>query len=294
MLEILDLIGSTPVVQILRLTTNPNVKIFAKLEGQNIGGSVKDRIAKQMIEQAEKKGELTKEKTILESTSGNTGIALAMIAAIKGYEITLTMPASMSEERKKILKAYGATLIQTPPENGTGGAIEEARRLVAENPDTYWMPNQHNTLENPAAHHATTAQEILSQVPKITHFVGGMGTFGTLRGVSTNFKEKNLDIKIIGVEPVLGERIDGLRSMQEPNPPGIFDESYLDKKLLAMRSDAVEMARKIAKTNGLLVGVSSGAALWGAAILAEELQSGIIVTILPDRGEKYLSTDLFE
>ncbi|OGJ46995.1 hypothetical protein A2344_03240 [Candidatus Peregrinibacteria bacterium RIFOXYB12_FULL_41_12] len=294
MTNILSLIGNTPIVEIKGITENPNVKIYAKLEGQNIGGSVKDRIALRMIEEAEKSGDLTHEKTILESTSGNTGIALAMIAAVKGYKIALTMPASMSEERKKILRTYGAELILTPAEKGTGGAIEEARTMLAANPEKYWLSNQHNTLENPMAHITTTAEEILKQMPTVTHFVAGMGTFGTLRGVSTVLRKHNPAIKIIGIEPVLGQRVDGLRNMNEPSPPSIFDMSFIDEKLNIMRADAVAMAREVAKTNGLLVGVSSGASLWGAREVAKKLDKGIIVIISPDRGEKYLSTDLFE
>ncbi|MCK5461227.1 cysteine synthase family protein [Candidatus Gracilibacteria bacterium] len=291
--NVLSLIGKTPMIEISGFSKNPKIKIYAKLEGQSIGGSVKDRIALQMIEQAEKSGILTKDKIILEATSGNTGISLAMIAAVKGYKIKLTMSSGMSEERKKILRAYGAELIETSAENGTSGAIEKARELLSQSPEKYWSSNQHNTLENPMAH-ISTAKEIEEQVPDITHFVGGIGTFGTLRGMSTVFREKNKKIQIVGIEPMLGEKVDGLRNMQEPNPPGIFDPSFMDQRLMVTRNQAVEMARKIAKTNGFLVGVSSGAVLWGAVEISKNLEEGRIVILFPDRGEKYLSTDLFE
>ena len=291
--SVLDLIGSTPCIELTRVYRNPNVKIYAKLEGSNPSGSVKDRIALSLIEQAEKSGALTKDKVILESTSGNTGIGLAMVAAAKGYEVTLTMSAAMSEERKKVLRAFGATLIETDPTKGTGGAIERARQMAAEDPSRYWMANQHASSDNPLAHYERTAEEILRQVPDVTHFVVGIGTFGTLRGAGVRLREAT-GAKVIGVEPKLGQAIQGLRNMHEPFSPELYDESLLDEKLIAYADDAYHYARLLARREGLLMGMSSGAALHGAIRLAERLDSGTIVVMFPDHGEKYLSTTLFD
>ncbi|MEL6110140.1 MAG: pyridoxal-phosphate dependent enzyme, partial [Planctomycetota bacterium] len=230
---ILSMIGNTPVVEISSLHDNPNVKIFAKLEGANPSGSVKDRIALSLIEQAEASGSLTPGKIILESTSGNTGIGLAMVGAAKGYQVVLTMSSAMSEERKKVARAFGATLIETDPTKGTGGAIEVARQMLADEPDKYWMANQHSSLDNPLAHYEKTGDEILQQVPDVTHFVAGIGTFGTLRGAGQRLRER-AGAKVIGIEPVLGQAIQGLRNMNEPNPPSLYDESFLDEKQMAM------------------------------------------------------------
>jgi len=289
---ILGLIGNTPVVQIQRLHDNPNVKIFAKLEGANPSGSVKDRVALALIEGGEKSGALTHDKVILESTSGNTGIGLAMVGAAKGYQVVLTMSSAMSEERKKVLRAFGATLIETDPQKGTGGAIEKARQMVRDEPEKYWMANQHASLDNPRVHANQTAVEILNQVPDVTHFVAGIGTFGTLRGAGVRLREE-VGAKVIGVEPIMGDPIQGLRNMKEPFAPELYDESLLDLKMSAVGSDAYDITRQLAEKEGLLVGMSSGAAMHGALRLAESLDEGVIVVVLPDRGEKYLSTSLF-
>jgi cysteine synthase len=280
-------------VEIRNLHENPRVKIFAKLEGANPSGSVKDRIALSLIERAEASGALTPGKIILESTSGNTGIGLAMVGAAKGYQVVLTMSSAMSEERKKVARAFGATLIETDPTKGTGGAIEVARQMLADEPDKYWMANQHSSLDNPLAHYEETADEILDQVPDVTHFVAGIGTFGTLRGAGGRLRE-TAGAKVIGIEPVLGQSIQGLRNMNEPNPPQLYDASFLDSKQMAMADTAYAMTRLLAEKEGLMVGMSSGAAMHGALELAETIDEGVIVVLFPDRGEKYLSTSLFD
>lgn len=290
---ILTLIGDTPVVEIRNLHHNPRVKIFAKLEGSNPSGSVKDRVALSLIEQAEASGELTHDKVILESTSGNTGIGLAMVGAAKGYEVVLTMSSAMSEERKKMARAFGAKLVETDPTKGTGGAIEVARQMFADSPDKYWMARQHSSLDNPLAHYEETASEILKQVPDVTHFVAGIGTFGTLRGAGGRLRE-TADVKVVGIEPVLGQSIQGLRNMNEPNPPALYDESLLDIKQMAMADTAYATTRLLAEKEGLFVGMSSGAAMHGALELADTLDEAVIVVLFPDRGEKYLSTPLFD
>jgi serine O-acetyltransferase len=290
---VLSLIGNTPVVPIRNLHDNPRVKIFAKLEGANPSGSVKDRIALSLIEQAEASGALTHDKIILESTSGNTGIGLAMVGVAKGYQVVLTMSSAMSEERKKVARAFGATLIETDPTKGTGGAIEVAHQMVADNPGKYWMANQHASHDNPLAHYEETANEILEQVPDVTHFVAGIGTFGTLRGAGGRLREA-VNAKIIGIEPVLGQSIQGLRNMNEPNPPKLYDESLLDEKQMAMADTAYATTRLLAEKEGLFVGMSSGAAMHGALELAATMDEGVIVVLFPDRGEKYLSTTLFD
>ena len=290
---VISMIGNTPVMEIKGMHDNPKVRIFAKLEGSNPSGSVKDRIALKLIEQGEQSGTLTRDKIILESTSGNTGIGLAMVGAAKGYQVVLTMSAAMSEERKKVLRAFGATLVETDPTKGTGGAIEVANQMDAENPGKYWMARQHSSLDNPLAHYEHTATEILQQVPDVTHFVAGIGTFGTLRGAGVRLRDE-VGAKVVGIEPVLGQAIQGLRNMNEPNSPKLYDESLLDQKLMAMAEPAYQYTRKLAIEAGLLVGMSSGAAMEGAVRVANSIEEGNIVVLLPDRGEKYLSTPLFD
>ena len=290
--SVTDLIGNTPVVRIRNITHNPRVKIYAKIEGNNPSGSIKDRIALSLIEEAEKSGELTRDKIILESTSGNTGIGLATVGAAKGYDVVLTMSLAMSEERKMVLRGLGATVIETPPDQGTGGAIAVSRQMVEDNPGKYWLARQHSSLSNPLAHYNHTGVEILQQVPDVTHFVAGIGTFGTLRGAGQRLRE-GVGAKIVGLEPVLGRPVQGLRNMQEPNSPELYDESLLDHKMAVIPEDAERYTRLLAQREGLFVGISSGAALSGAIRLAATLQSGVIVVIFPDRGEKYLSTNVF-
>ncbi|MFA5318464.1 MAG: cysteine synthase family protein [Patescibacteria group bacterium] len=291
--NILTFIGNTPIVKINKLNENRNVNIYAKLEGKNPGGSVKDRIALSMIEAAEKSSELTKNKIILEPTSGNTGIGLALVGAVKGYRVTLTMSAGMSDERKKILKALGAELILTSAEEGTDGAIKKAHTMLKKEPGKYWMPNQFDNPNNPLAHYNGTGVEIINQMPTITHFVAGMGTGGTLMGTGKRLKEYNPDIKIIGIEPQLDHKIAGLKNMKEAIVPKIYDEAKLDKKIVINNEDAYETARQLAKQEGIFVGMSAGAAMYGAMQIAKQIKSGNMVIIFPDRGEKYLSTILF-
>lgn len=290
---ILQTIGNTPIVQLPRYSTNPNVTILAKLEGTNPAGSVKDRVALFMMNEALKHHKLDKNKEILEATSGNTGIALAMIATIWGYKFTAVMPESVSIERRKLLQAYGAHIILTDGKGGTNYAIEVARDLAQKNPNKYVMLDQFTNNANILAHYETTGPEIIRDIPGITHFVAGMGTGGTLMGAGKRIKEYKSDIQIVGIEPKPGSTIQGLRNMTAYTP-SIFDRSKLDRTLL-MDDDqiAFELARDLFIKEGISVGMSSGAALWGAMRVAQELQQGTIVTLFPDRGEKYLHTVLF-
>jgi len=291
---ILQCIGNTPLASIDGLNPNPKVKLFAKLEGNNPGGSVKDRIALYMIEAAEKEGRLTRDKVILEATSGNTGIGLAMVAAAKKYRVKLTMPACVSMERRKILEAFGAELLLSPSEEGTDGAIMLAHGIHSEDPERYFMPNQFDNQANVLAHYETTGKEIIEQTDgKITHFVAGMGTTGTLMGVGKRLKEFNKDVKIIGVEPILGHRIQGLKNMTECIVPKIFDPSILDERHIVNDEEAFDATRMLAVKEGAFVGMSSGAAVHIALRKSSELKEGVIVVILPDRGDRYLSTSLF-
>jgi cysteinyl-tRNA synthetase len=292
--SILDAIGNTPIVEIRRLNPNPNVKILAKLEYFNPGGSIKDRPALYMIEAAEQSGELTPEKTVIEATSGNTGIGLALVCAVKGYNLLLTMSAAVSVERQKILKARGAEIFLTPGHLGTDGAIEEAYRLARENPDIYFIADQFNNEANWKAHYHGTAEELWRQTNQaLTTFVAALGTTGTAMGVSRRLKEYNPDIQIVGVEPFLGHKIQGLKNMKEAYCPEIFEKQRLDIKLNIEDERAYEMARRLAVDEGLFVGMSSGAAMAGALDIAENMDAGTIVVVFPDNGERYLSTPLF-
>jgi cysteine synthase B len=291
---ILDSIGNTPLVSIEGINPNPNVRLYAKLEGNNPGGSVKDRIALYMIEAAEKEKRLTRDKIILEATSGNTGIGLAMVGAAKKYRVKLTMPGCVSIERRRVLEAFGAELILSPSEEGTDGAIRLAHKILAEAPEQYFMPNQFDNKANILAHYETTGREIFEQTGgKITHFVSGMGTTGTVMGAGRRLKEFNKDIKIIGVEPILGHRIQGLKNMSESIVPKIFDPSMLDERYIVNDEEAFDTTRMLAVKEGIFVGMSSGAAMYMALKKSSEIKEGVIVVILPDRGDRYLSTALF-
>ncbi|MFC1534749.1 cysteine--tRNA ligase, partial [Thermodesulfobacteriota bacterium] len=290
-----DRIGKTPLVPIRRMSPNKNVRILAKLEYFNPGGSVKDRPALQMIEDAEEKGELTRDKIILEATSGNTGIGLAMVAAIKGYRILLVMSEAVSDERKKILHAMGAELKFTPSHLGTDGAIESVYNTIREEPDKYWLADQFNNDSNWMSHYYGTAMEIWEQTGgKLDAIISAMGTTGTLMGLSRRFKELKPDVKIIGIEPYLGHKIQGLKNMNESYRPGIFEKSRADRIIKIDDEEAYQTARLIVKKEGIFVGMSSGAAMAGAIRLAKEMTDGSIVVILPDGGAIYLSTPLFE
>ncbi|MDQ1334938.1 MAG: cysteinyl-tRNA synthetase [Thermodesulfobacteriota bacterium] len=292
--NILDQIGHTPLVPITVLNRNRNVEILAKLESFNPGGSIKDRTALYMIEAAEKSGDLTREKIILEATSGNTGIGLALVAAVKGYRILLTMSEAVSEERVKILKALGAEIAFTPAHLGTDGAIEHGYELVRENPGAYWLADQFNNDANWMAHYHGTAMEIWEQTGgDFNAVIATMGTTGTLMGISRRFRELNPGIQIIGVEPYLGHKIQGLKNMKESYRPGIFEKARADRIINIDDEEAFETARLLARKEGLFVGMSSGAAMAVALKVAGEIKSGRIVVILPDGGEKYLSTPLF-
>jgi cysteinyl-tRNA synthetase len=292
--NILQLIGNTPLILVSRLNPNPNVDIYAKLESQNPGGSVKDRIALQMIEDAERRGELTSEKTIIEATSGNTGIGMAMVAAVKGYRISLAMPETASQERQKILKALGAEILLTSGALGTDGSIEKVYELVRRFPDRYYMPDQFNNEDNWKAHYYTTAPEIWEQTEgKVTHVIMTLGTTGTAIGVTRRLKEYEKNVRTIAVEPYMGHKIQGLKNMKESYVPGIFDKEIMDEIVHVEDAEAFETARRLAREEGLFVGMSAGASMAAALRIASDLTRGTIVAILPDGGERYLSTNLF-
>ncbi|NIQ89891.1 MAG: cysteine synthase [Deltaproteobacteria bacterium] len=292
--NILQLIGNTPLILVSRLNPNPNVAIYAKLESQNPGGSVKDRIALQMIEEAERRGELTSEKIIIEATSGNTGIGMAMVAAVKGYRISLAMPETASQERQKILKALGAEILLTSGALGTDGAIEKVYELVRRFPDRYYMPDQFNNEDNWKAHYYTTATEIWEQTEgKVTHVIMTLGTTGTAIGVTKRLKEYEKNVRTIAVEPYMGHKIQGLKNMKESYVPGIFDKEIMDEIVHIEDAEAFETARKLAREEGIFVGMSAGASMAAALRIASDLAQGTIVVILPDGGERYLSTNLF-
>jgi cysteine synthase B len=291
---ILDCIGNTPLIKLEVINPYRGVNILAKLEGNNPGGSVKDRIASYMVKDAEEAGTLKKGDTILEATSGNTGIGLAMVGAAKGYKVKLVMPECVSLERRKVLEALGAELVLSPGNEGTDGAIKLAHRMMGESHNGYFMPNQFNNPSNIKAHYETTGKEIIEQTGGgIDMFVAGMGTTGTLMGAGRRLKEFNEKIRIVGVEPLLGHRIQGLKNMNESIVPKIYDESCLDEKINVPDDDAFDTTRMLALREGLFVGMSSGAAMAGALRMAEKLGEGTIVVILPDRGDRYLSTALF-
>ena len=293
--NILDTIGNTPLVRINRLFTKEGVEIYAKVEGTNPTGSIKDRIALKMIEQAEAEGALKKGKTIIEPTSGNTGIGLAMIGVVKGYDVEIVMSAAVSVERQKMIQAFGAKVTLTDANQGTDGAIRQARMLVQENPDKYFMPDQFSNKYNKYAHYDTTAEEIVQHTDgKITHFVSALGTSGTIMGVGKRLKELNPDIKVVSAHPEKGHYIQGLKNMEEAIVPGIYNPNYIDKTIMIGTEEAFDMARRIVKEEGIFCGMSSGAAMLASIRLAQEIEKGFIVCIFPDRGEKYLSTDLFK
>ncbi len=292
--SVIDLIGNTPLVPLEKLNPNPNVEVWAKVEACNPGGSIKDRIALSMIEVAEQAGDLRPGMTILEPTSGNTGIGLALVSAVKGYKLLLTMSESVSVERRKILSAFGAEFLLTPGHLGTDGAIERAYDLADKEAGSYYLTDQYNNEANPLAHYEGTAPEIWAQTKgRITHFVATLGTTGTVMGCARRFKELNQAIQIVAVEPYLGHKIQGLKSLKEAYVPGIFDKRLVDEKVNVADEDAFETSRKVAKAEGLLIGMSAGASVFAAMELAKRIDEGVIVLILPDSGERYLSTELF-
>lgn len=291
---LLNAIGNTPLVELTNLNGHSKVRVFAKYEGSNPGGSVKDRAASYIINKAEETGELTRAKVIVEATSGNMGIALAMIGVIKGYQVKLFMPECVSAERRRILEAFGADLVLTPAKEGTDGAIIRAHRLKDVQPDKYYLPDQFSNEGNILAHYTTTGPEIFSQTNgEVDIFVAGMGTTGTLMGISRYLKKIKPDIKVIGIEPTVGHAIQGLKNMTECIVPKIYDPEALDEKITVQDDEAFETARQLAAREGLFVGMSSGAAVAGALRIAKDMDQGTVVTLLPDRGDRYLSTSLF-
>jgi cysteine synthase B len=291
---ILMTIGNTPLVRINKLNPNKNVTMYAKVEGFNPTGSIKDRIALNMIQQAEAEGRLTKGKTIIEPTSGNTGVALAMIGAIKGYDVEIVMSGAVSVERRQMIKAFGGTVTLSEGKYGTDGAIRKARELVKANPDKYFMPDQFSNEYNKMAHYRTTGDEIWKQTGgNVDYLVSALGTSGTIMGIGKALKEHNPDVKIVCAHPVKGHYIQGLKNMEEAIVPSIYDPSQIDITIMVETEVAYEMTRQIVKQEGIFVGMSSGAAMYAAIEIAKKASSGTIVTIFPDRGEKYLSTDLF-
>ncbi len=291
--NVLDLIGNTPLVEVRRLNPNPDVQLYIKLEKSNPGGSVKDRIAKYMIEQAEKSGQLTSGKTVIEPTSGNTGIGLALVCRAKGYDLILVMPETMTLERRQILISLGAKILLSDGTKGMNGAEDLAHEIVKRNPDKYFMPNQFANQANVMAHYETTGEEILRDTNgRVSHFVAGIGTTGTLMGVSKRLKEHNPDVKVIGVQPETGTVIQGLKDLKSQYVPAIWNPAFVDEIRYVSPKDAEEASRLLALQEGIFVGPSSGAIFHVATEKARELKEGLVVAIAPDGGEKYLSTTL--
>jgi cysteine synthase B len=292
--NIIDAIGNTPIIELSRICENRRIRMIGKFEGSNPGGSVKDRPALYMILNAEKEGLLTKEKTIVEPTSGNTGIALAMIGAARGYKVKLFMPECVSSERRSVLTALNAVVELTTSCEGTDGAIVRARQYVEEHGDTCYMPNQFDNINNVISHYETTGPEIYSQTDgEIDVFVAGIGTAGTIMGTGKYLKEKNPNIKIVGVEPVRNHNIQGLKNMSESIVPKIYNPTGMDEKITVYDEEAFNTTRMLATVEGLFLGMSSGAAVAGALKIARDMHEGNIVVLLPDRGDRYLSTSLF-
>jgi cysteine synthase len=287
--DILQAIGNTPLVGMPRMTPKPGVRLWAKLEGANPTGSTKDRIALKMVEAAEASGELTPDKTILEPTSGNTGIALAMVAARKGYGLTVVIPDNASEERVGLLRLFGAEIVFSDGDKGTNGSIEVARALAAD--EKYYMPFQYGNPANPLAHQEGTAQEIIRDLPEVTHFVGGMGTGGTLTGTGRGLHAHNPDVRIVAAEPELGDLVYGLRSLDAGFIPPIFDPDQIDRKFLVDSSSSLRTNRELTAKEGIFAGISSGAVVSVAQRIATEIAEGDVVCLLPDGGWKYLSTE---
>ena len=290
---ILATIGNTPMVELQRLSPNPQVRIFAKLEGQNPTGSVKDRIALKMIERAEADGEISSNRTILEPTSGNTGISLAMIGRLKGYQVKVVMPENVSEERSQLLYAYGAEIVFSDGEQGSNGSIEVARDMAAKNPHDYLMMYQYGNSGNPDAHYETTGTEVIEAVPDVTTFVAGLGTGGTLMGVARRLKEHNPDVRIVAVAPEPDDFISGLRRLEDGFIPPILDINMLDARLLVGSLPAFRTTKELLHEEGIFAGISSGSVVFGAMRQAERMESGNIVCLLADGGWKYLSTSLW-
>jgi len=290
--SVLELIGNTPLVDVSALSPNPAVRILAKLEGQNPGGSIKDRIAWKMIQEAEDDGTLSPGRTIIEPSSGNTGIALAMIARTRGYPIKIVMPENVSIERRQALEVWGAEIILTPGEEGSNGAVRRAQQLADEHPQWVFL-YQYANEANPRAHYETTGPEIWRDAPDVTHFVAGLGTTGTLMGVGRFLKEQNPEVRVVAIEPPVGERVEGLRNLDDGYIPPVYEKwggpDLLDRKRIVRPRESIEWTRRLLDV-GIFSGISGGAALAGAAKVASEIEAGTIVVILADGGWKYLST----
>jgi cysteine synthase B len=287
--DILQAIGNTPLVGMPSMSPKPSVRLWGKLEGNNPTGSVKDRIALAMIESAETSGDLTPDKIILEPTSGNTGIALAMVARRKGYRLTVVIPDNASQERVQLLELFGAEVVYSPGDKGTNGSIEVARAMARDS--KYYMPFQYGNLANVLAHYEGTGAEIVRDLPRVTHFVAGLGTGGTLTGTGRRLHEHNPKVKVIAAEPELGELVYGLRSLDEGFIPPILDESVLDRKFLVSSDDALRVTRDLTSREGIFCGISSGAVVYVGQRIAAEIEEGDIVCLLADGGWKYLSTE---
>ncbi|HEX3669095.1 MAG TPA: cysteine synthase family protein [Acidimicrobiia bacterium] len=287
--SILDLIGNTPLVGVHALSPNPAVRIYAKLEGQNPGGSMKDRIALRMVEAAERDGVLQPGDTILEPSSGNTGIGLALVARMKGYRLRVVLPENVSEERRQMLEIFGAQVIPSPGEEGSNGAIRQAEKLAAED-SSLVMLFQYGNPANPDAHYATTGPEILRDCPEVDVFVAGLGTSGTLMGVGRYLKEQKPDVRVVAVEPPAGELVQGLRSLEDGFVPPIFDPAVLDRKFIVRPRESIEWTRRLLDECGIFAGISSGAVMAGVAKMAATMDAGTVVALVPDAGWKYLSS----
>jgi cysteine synthase len=290
--SVLDLVGNTPLVELTGLSPKPEVRILAKLEGQNPTGSVKDRIALAMVEAAEADGSLQPGQTILEPSSGNTGIGLAMVCRVKGYKLKIVLPENVSVERRQLLEIMGAEVISSPGDEGSNGAVRMAQRLVKEMDDVAFL-YQYGNPNNPRAHYEGTGPEIWRDCPEVTHFVSGLGTSGTLMGVGRFLKERSPAVQIWAVEPPAGEQVQGLRSLDDGFVPPVFDPDVLDRKIIVRPRESVEWVRRLNEEAGILAGISSGAAMAGAAKAADQLDEGVIVTLFADGGWKYLSTGVW-
>jgi cysteine synthase B len=294
--SVLDLIGNTPIVDVPALSPNPAVRLLVKLEGQNPGGSVKDRIARAMIEAAERDGELWPGRRIVEPSSGNTGIGLALIAKLRGYPITIVLPDNVTAERRQLLELFGADIVSTPGAEGSNGAVRRAIALADEHPEWAFL-YQYGNEANPQAHYDTTGPEILADVPEITHFVTGLGTSGTLLGVGTYLKEHKPSVQVYAVEPPAGEKVEGLRSLDDGYVPPVYEKwggaDLLDGKRIVRPRESIEWTRRLASDCGIFAGLSTGAALAGARKVAERIDEGTVVFISADGGWKYLSTGLY-
>ena len=290
--SIIDMIGNTPLVDISVMSPNPRVEIWAKLEGANPTGSAKDRIAKFMIEDAERSGRLKPGQTILEPTSGNTGIALAMIAQLRGYPMKVVLPDAVSEERINLLRAFGAEIIYSQGDLGTNGSVQKAKEIAAEHPE-WFMPFQYENLENPRAHYETTGPEIIRDLPTLDVFVAGLGTGGTLTGVGRRLKEHNPAIRVIAAAPHPGDMVQGLRALEDGYIPPVFDDTVLDGRIVIDSETSFAMTKELTTRTGIFAGISAGSAVRAAQRTAERMESGQIVCLLADGGWKYLSTGLW-